>query len=280
LKIQASPLLRILFAAAAIGGFAAPAAAASLAPHRAIYELSLVSAKSSSSVTGVDGRMLVEWKDVCDGWTLEQRFQMGIQYAEGSDIQSNTSYITWESKDGRRYRFNIRKLLNGELDEEHRGEATLMDRQPEKGSGGTVTFTQPEQKTVDLPAGTLFPTTHTVRLLEAAEADTRFFPRVIFDGADGESATLVGAAIGKGGGTAAGVSEVNLPKQLVERPSWPVRMAFFPLETKGPEGEVPDYEMSVRLFENGVAGDMLIDYGDYTVRAVLKTLEGIPPAKC
>jgi hypothetical protein len=56
-----------------------------------------------------------------------------------------------------------------------------------------------------------------------------------------------------------------------------MRIAFFE-----PDGEqaggarTPSYEVSLRYFENGVADDMIMDFGDFTVRAKLMKLEDAP----
>ena len=115
-------LLAILIAGSAL---VRPALASDIQPHRALYDLSLGTAKTSSGVISASGAMTYEWGETCGGWTVEQRFRLRIEYSDqdGSEIASNL--VTWESKDGRSYRFNERRLRNGELDEEIRGEAHL-----------------------------------------------------------------------------------------------------------------------------------------------------------
>ena len=43
---------------------------------------------------------------------------------------------------------------------------------------------------------------------------------------------------------------------------------------------MPDYEESVRLLDNGIAEDMLFDYGDYAVRGKLEQIEALPRPHC
>ena len=243
-------------------------AAAEILPHRAVYKMSLLSARNSSKVSDVRGRMMFEWADACDGWTTEQRFQLRFVYAEGDEMAMNTNYTTWEAKDGRRYRFNVRKLINGEVDEEVRGEARL-----EKDGTGTATFTKPEAQEMTLPDATMFPTAHTLAILDHAGAGDNFFNRIVFDGADAEGATEVSTVIGKGGT----VKEDGTDPLLKGKKGWPVRMAFFPLKSDAAQ---PEYEMSLRLLQNGVAESMQIDYGDFTVNAILEKVEALPKSGC
>ncbi len=261
--VQAAPANA---AGAAVG--AAAGAAANILPHRAVYKMSLLSARNSSKVSDVRGRMLFEWADACDGWTTEQRFQLRFVYAEGDEMAMTTNYTTWEAKDGQRYRFNVRKLINGEEDEEVRGDARLA-----KDGSGTAAFSKPEPQDMELPPNTMFPTAHTLAVLDHAGAGETFFNRVVFDGADSEGATEVSTVIG----AAAPIKEEGADPLLKGKKAWPVRMAFFPLKSDSAQ---PEYEMSLRLLQNGVAESMQIDYGDFTVNAILEKVEALPKSGC
>lgn len=244
------------------------AVAARIQPHRAIYTMSLASARNGSKVSDVRGRMMFEWADACDGWTTEQRFQLRFVYSEGDDMAMNTNYTTWESKDGLRYRFNVRKLVNGEVDEEVRGEANLN-----RDGAGTAQFAKPEPQEMELPAGTMFPTAHTLAILDHAERKDPFFTRTIFDGSDAEGPTEVSTVVGKPGVP----KDAGKDSLLKVGKAWPIRMAFFPTQSDSAQ---PEYEMSLHLLENGIAESMQIDYGDFTVNAVLDKIEALPKSGC
>jgi hypothetical protein len=64
---------------------------------------------------------------------------------------------------------------------------------------------------------------------------------------------------------------------LLNRPSWRIRLAFFPPDTKV---EQPDYELGMRLLDNGVSQDMALDYSDYVIRAKLDEIEALPRPNC
>ena len=64
---------------------------------------------------------------------------------------------------------------------------------------------------------------------------------------------------------------------LLNRPGWRVRLAFFPAD---PKAEKPDYELGMLLLDNGVSRDMVIDYGDYAIRAKLDDIEALPKPGC
>ncbi len=245
-------------------------AAGTIAPHRALYDLSLASARSSGGVVGVQGRMLFEWGDACDGWTVHQRYRMRLSQAQEDEVEIVSSLASWESKDGLRYRFALKKQRGEEPEEELRGSARLDG----PGRAGRARFTRPDETKVDLPRGTMFPSAHTIEVIRRAAAKDQFFSRRVFDGSEAEPPVDVTAFIGQA--KPAG-GEGGRGKNLADRPGWKVRLAFFPQTSKSP---LPDYEIGLLLLDNGVSSDMLIDYGDFTVRARLKELEPLRGGGC
>lgn len=262
-------------AAALVVWAASPAAAVDISPHRALYNLTLETAKTSSGVAGASGGMYYEWGETCDGWTVQQRFRLRLVYSEEGSIDINSTLVTWESKDGLRYRFNERRLRNGEVEDDIHGEAHLDG----KDKGGIAEFDKPERKTLKLAAGVLFPTAHTLFLIERAQAGDQFVSRKVFDGAAVENAGQITAVIGP-------VLKPNpkAPKPfdnpLLQRPSWRVSLAFFPANADTTDADTPDYELSMRLLDNGVSQDMSLDYGDYVLRAKLDDIEALPKPSC
>jgi EipB-like len=254
---------------------APPALALDIAPHRALYSLTLESMKPSSGVAGASGGMYYEWGETCDGWTVEQRFRLRLLYAEEGSVDVNSTLVTWESKDGLRYRFNERRLRNGDVEDDIHGEAHLDG----KDKGGIAEFDKPEHKTLKLPAGVLFPTAHTLFLIERAEAGDRFVSRKVFDGASVENAGQISAVIGP-------VLKPDLKVQkpldppLLRRPSWRMSLAFFSADAGASDSDLPDYELTMRLLDNGVSHDMTLDYGDYALHAKLDDIEALPRPKC
>lgn len=287
-----APAARLLGVVALLGLVGVPARADELAPYRALYHLSLVSAKSASGIVAAGGAVLDEWGETCDGWTEQERFLMRLQYAEQGDERIKSNLVSWESKDGLRYRFDERRQTSGEdgrrpsdsEDEPHGADAAAEEIRGEAkfdglDKSGTAEFTRPEATTLTLPAGALFPTAHTLFLIARAEAGDQLVTRRLFDGSDLATAAQVTAFIGPllpPGAT--GKGDPPLAKTpLLDRPSWRIRLAFFPAaDTSG----LPDYEETIRLFDNGVVGEMLFDYGDYVIRAKLDDIETLPRPAC
>jgi hypothetical protein len=245
------------------------AGATEFTPHRAVYEMSLNSGSGRGEVGDVAGLMEFEWTDACDGWAISYRTVMSIVYQNGSEVEIGWNISSWESKDGRRYRFFVKRLQGGEVTEEFRGEAELET----SGGSGQAEYTLPETSTVKLPDGTLFPTAHSLRLLERMAEGDRFFWATLFDGSDASGLYGVNAV----------VTAQTKPESAAKAP-WPlladtrssdVQLAFF---RPGDESSLPESEQRLRLYDNGVVSEFILDYGDFSVIGKLKELKKLTPS--
>jgi hypothetical protein len=152
-----------------------------------------------------------------------------------------------------------------------RGEARL--RGP--GAGGVATFSEPEGREIDLPKGTMFPSVHSLLLLEAAERGEYPLGRVVFDGSGDEGIFFVNAAMSE-----ALPADAKLPIDsplLRGQKSWRLSLAYFGMDESVAE---PEHEQALRLYANGIVDELILDYGDFALRASLETLEELPGAGC
>lgn len=242
-------------------------------PHRAIYDMTLASVKNGSNITGVSGRMLFEWADACDGWAVQQHLRLHFTYAEGDESDVSSTEVTWESKDGKRYNFNVRRVSDGKETDLYRGKAVMGEK------GGKVVYSAPAGKVAKLPAGTIFPSAHTIMILQKANAGEKIFSRRVFDGSDDVGSDDISVFIDP---QVASWQTADLDQKLkdnavLDQPLWPVRMAFFKPDTETGE---PDYEMNLNLLNNGIARTMTIDYDDFSVTGTLTDIEALPLSGC
>jgi hypothetical protein len=267
------PLLCSL-AAFALGALAGPAgltAAVGLTPHRAVYSLDLGTARSDSIVTQARGRMEFEWDDVCDGWTVSQRMSLSVVHRNGGEVNSNFTFNSWESKDGLSYRFFSRHFTPGGEDEVLKGAARLDG----PGEGGVATYRGPEERRLELPRGTLFPTEHSLEMMALAERGALPVWRILFDGFGQDDLQGVSAALVKSIGES---KPTSIESDLIAgQPSWRIHLAYFLLDKQTME---PDHEQDFRIFANGVVDELVIDYGDFTIDAVLEDLKPLPESGC
>ena len=245
-----------------------------LAPHRATYEMKLAVARANSGIVEVKGTMVLETADACDGWEVKQRIKLTFLRSDGEEFETDSNFTSYETKDGQQLRFSVRNAQNDEVEEELRGQADL----DAPGGKGRASFTLPEARSFELPAGTLFPTTHLARVIRHARDGDKSVSYKVFDGARLDGAFQVNAVIGKPPhippGTPPTRGDVSLMRN---QPAWSVRFAFF---AAGDQGAQPEYELALDLLGNGIARSMLLDYGDFAVDARLVQLQALPRPKC
>jgi hypothetical protein len=236
---------------------APPQVQSPLIAHKALYTLTLDTAKSRD-VVAARGTMGYEVTDACDGWAVRQRLNMTITNSEGQDIQMASDYATWESKDGLKFRYHMRQTTDTAVTSQTDGEASLQHN----GGPGEARYSSPHDSTSPLPPGTLFPMAHTAAIIAAARDKKHFIGLPLFDGTDEngvEDSFIV-------------MIDWKPPTQnkwpaLSPLPSTKVHIAFF---DHGPEAVTPSYEVAMRYWENGVADDMKMNFGEFVMNAKMQ----------
>jgi len=241
---------------------------AELASHRATYRMGLSASRSGSGMSNASGSWTYKFVDACDGWVTEFRLVINYGYSEGGQVETTTDFLGWESKDGLSYRFRVRQARDGQVTEEVEGTAKLNG----VGQGGVARYSRPEVHTIKLPKGTLFPTAHTIHLLDTANRGGRMLLRPLFDGQGDEGPFDTSARIGR-----ATTQDSTLDSPLLNSPVWPMRMAFFP---QGSSDPLPEFEMSLTYHPNGVAEDIEQIFKTFSLRGRLESIELIPAHKC
>ncbi len=257
-----------VLAAACFAFGAAPARAADLLAHRAVYDLKLQSSKDGA-VTAAAGKMHYEMLDVCDGWATQQRLEMQVTNSEGQDVKMLSEYTTYESKDGLTLRFRMKQTTDEAVTSDIQGDATL---QPGGGTGAAH-YSLPHDMTKGLPRGTLFPTAHTAMLLAGAEAGKKMLALPLFDGTSEKGAQDSSILVNGWDQTP---HDPQFPV-LAKLPSGKFHLAFF---DHAPEAAEPDYEVSMRYWANGVADDLSMDFGDFVMGGTLAEFTPMPPHGC
>jgi hypothetical protein len=266
LILLSSLVLSSLSAASAQNASPAPI---HLAPHRAVYDLSLVRSTGSRGVESATGRIAMDFGgDACDGYTLKYR---QVTILNGSETGSRTLDVrtaTFESGDGASMRFKSESAMEGTPTDNVDGEAKIQ-------ADGNLTVRLKGGKENGFSSGghPIFPTEHLKRLIEAARAGRNTLSIKIYDGSDGgtkvyDTLALIGHRIE--GGAGSGLEDPARQDVLAKVARWPVTISYFNVANGD---QTPSYTISFDLYENGISRALKLDYGDFALRGDLKSLE-------
>jgi len=259
------PRLAMIAASAAMTGISAAQAATMLAPHRAVYDLELDQASDRSGITGIRGRMVYEFEgSPCDGYTVNFRFVTRIDTPDVSRL-SDIQTSSYEDGEGKTFDFVTKSFVDQTPEKEVKGTAHLDE-------GGTdVALVKPDQRQLELGKA-FFPTQHLLDLIARAEKSENFYEARIFDGSeDADKVMTTTVVIGRKSPVRQNDPERNAMKTLADDQFWPVEMAYFDL-SEGNGEEIPSYRISFKLHENGVTRDLVMDYGDFSMKGTLVDL--------
>lgn len=252
-------------------------AAPVITPHRAVYDLKLSDAQDRSGITAARGRLAVEISAAgCEGWTVNVRFVNQFTLRRGKSSVLDIQNSSFESSDGQILEFATREYVNGKLQTEAKGRARIA------GGGGAVAMSKPKEETFDLPKNTAFPLAHTRRLLELAMKGETIDEVSLYEGSAEKKVYTASSVIGlkREAGAAKHASEGKHNEALKPLVSWPMTVSYYDPLKKSEGEQVPSHQMSFQLFENGVTGDLTIDYGDFKMKGALTHLEMLKPQDC
>jgi hypothetical protein len=261
-----------IFLAGGIGVSAASAAPLSadnaarmLVPHRAVYDLRLKDSSERSGIEGMFGRMVYEFNgSACTGFTTNFRLVTRISTGDESRV-SDQQTKTFEDLSARQFHFETKSFTDEQLDKDVSGDAS-------QGEGGVKVELQGQnQREIDLPASA-FPTSHMLDIILNAKDDKRIFETRVFDGSEnGDQSLLTSTVIGKAATPEKDDGDAGNAGEFAKTPYWPVTIAYF---NDGAAGDpTPVYNMSFKLYENGITRDLTMDYGDFALSGSLVKLD-------
>lgn len=273
-------------AMAADGGVARLATETHMVSALMTYNVTLVPAQGSPFVSG-SGTLTERATHSCKGWASEQRLyvrfmppQQGVAPVQPVFLRSGSN--SFESADGLTYAFEDKANLGGQMVVSHKGVAQLTAA----GQAGKVTYADPASQTLELPAGTVFPSAFSSGLLTAAGDGQRRFSAVVFDGSMDPDKALLNMQAQIGTPRAAVFKSQGAQPVYQVTPdfnpalAWSVKVSGMqPASGAGQNADgvqQPVVQQTFSLLTNGRAETSVMDFGNFRLQLDLVKYEEFP----
>lgn len=251
----------------------APATAATLAPHRAYYDLDVKRLGAGSGITNVKGKLAYEISgSACEGYAVNYRIAYRIVYSDGGPQVVDNQLASYESGDGLQLDVTLKQFLDSRLNTESRIKVT-KDAETLPGKG---LITTTDTKDFETAASTLFPARFQNKLIDAAAKGASRDDTMVFEGTDEEKSLRAISFIGAKR-PVAGLPDKNAA-ELSSVAAWPVSISYY--AEKANDDDAPVYQTSFLLLDNGISTDITLDFGNYALSGKLTKLELLKPATC
>jgi hypothetical protein len=272
-------VLAFTFLTLVLPAHSAPIANTHLAAHRAVYALSLGRSEARSGLNDVQGKLVMEVTGSdCDGWTSNMRVVNRLDGRTGKSSVLDTRSTSWESPQGDTMEFASQRFNNGNQELDLRGQADTS------AEGGSLHLELPAESEAELPPGTIFPVQHTRRILDAALQGEPRDRSIVYDGNEDQKILTAVTFIGKRNApdTVKVETQAAQAQELAKLPSWPVSIGYFEntVEPDQAGEQMPEHQVNFLMFENAVATNLTLDYGDFTLKGDLVSLDYLPQETC
>jgi hypothetical protein len=137
-----------------------------------------------------------------------------------------------------------------------------------------VELEKPKRATIVLGHNVYFPSQHSIAILRAAQAGQNRLQADIYDGSEKgtkvyETTTVIGPPLQLSAN--AELPQVKNSEVLADLPSWPMIVSYF--DPGQSQDGLPVYEISFRMYSNGVSRKLKLDYGNFSLNGELSSIE-------
>ncbi len=267
-----------LWACLAVSGTAGAATGGQmpeLLPHHVTYKLRLDGSRPSAQVEHLAGE--IDYRitgNACAGYTTKTRQSSEISAGDGINRQEIDANA-WEDGQSRSYRFSSTSTGSDIPRKE-------VEAKVERDDAGVlqVSVTRPDVRSFDLGGKVFLPTEHIRHILASGVAGETHVAAKVYDGASDPGKVYDTLSVIGGERKAVPASDATTPAsrgltekaaQALEGHSFrPIVVSYFDAgEQDGP----PAYVMSFSLYDNGVLGDVKIDYGRFALVGTMSRFE-------
>lgn len=254
----------------------ADAARVVLQPHRIVYQVQLGPKGGSQGLASASGLMALEFSgNACEGYATNYRQVVDLVASDGGARRMDFRVNLFEDGDNHRFTFTMLNRMQGQVLRDADGEA----RRRADGSL-SVAMRKPPGRKSDFDGDVMFPSAMSIAMIAAAQKGERAFRNRVFDGSEGgEKVFEVNATIGQPleGDRNNRVEEVLRVPDLASMRRWPVSMAYYNDE---PGDRVPVYVLRSVVFANGVMGDLVFEFPEFSLTARAVKYEALKADPC
>ncbi len=247
-----------------------------LAPHRAVYDLSLVQTNNNKKIESANGRVALEFSgNACQGFNFLSRQITNMSDGEGGNKQVDVQVQNWESPTGNDLKF---KSITRE------GNMTVLQSEGrarrDKSGELSISLHRPQLLKLDTDGKALFPTAYMHKLIEAGVNGDNFFSVKTYDGSDEgtkffDTAAIIGKEIPAGSDLR--TDEIMHKIGIKNMRRWPVQVSYY---EDGKGENLPVYKLSYDLFENGISTSLVYDFGNVVLKGQLTHIDLLPQKAC
>lgn len=255
---------------------ASGAEAATVAPHRAVYDLTLLRANEGASLQSAIGKLAFEIDgSSCDGFTVNFRMATKYRQDDGSISVIDSLSTTYENGAATELRHQSKESVNGKVRDSER----IRFTRPDAAAEGTGELKSKPNEPFTVPAGAALPMQHQLKLMALGEAGGGRDSSIVYDGSDGAKSFRAISFVGKQkpAGSIARDSGNPAAKPLRGNAAWPMTVSYYALDGNA---ETPDYQVSFDMYDNGVVTGLVLDYGDFALSGTLADLKMLEKPAC
>ena len=255
---------------------AGSAEAATVAPHRAIYDLTLLRANEGASPQAATGKLAFEIDgSSCDGFTVNFRMATKYRQDDGGASVIDTMSTTYENGAATDFRHQSKESVNGTVRDSERIKVT----RPNAAAEGTGELKSKPNEPFTVPAGAFLPMQHQLKLMALGEAGGGRDSSVVFDGSDGIKSFRAISFVGKQKPAGSNTHDAANPAatELKTHAAWPMTVTYFALDGNN---ETPEYQVSFDMYDNGVVTGLVLDYGEFALSGTLSDLKLLDKPSC
>jgi hypothetical protein len=242
-------------------------------PYKVSYVLELQDSQSFDLVEQADGVMDVEMHELVNGWTLTQKGELRIVMPQEEDLDDPCDavqkvqwvYTFWEAKNGRYFRFILRRWVDGFLEQDLQGH---VDYDPQT-LQGKVTYESPANSVQPIHGELLFPLAHQSKILDKMkEGAPGIVSSLVFNGTSVEGPLRLNSFVGdphaltlpqKGSAPSKRQKNAHPSEPLTVWPIFTASHHRLSIQEKG------DSEVAHTLTADGVPVTLVLDMGDFKV---------------